>query len=176
VQAGLACVEGDALTWDDLARLERPLLLDMVTAERFAAATLLLGVEGRSAWVAAADGVASVPLAQLGPQWTGRYRFLWRPPAGYERPLAVGDQGEAVARVAGLFARLDQQQEPLAGERFNDSLQQRVRLFQREHGLVADGVVGMQTLLKLNQQLGVDVSAAEARVRLAADIDEVVQR
>ena len=176
VQAGLACVEGDALTWDDLARLERPLLLDMVTAERFAAATLLLGVEGRSAWVAAADGVASVPLAQLGPQWTGRYRFLWRPPAGYERPLAVGDQGEAVARVAGLFARLDQQQEPLAGERFNNSLQQRVRLFQREHGLVADGVVGMQTLLKLNQQLGVDVSAAEARVRLAADIDEVVQR
>ena len=176
VQAGLACVEGDALTWDDLARLGRPLLLDMVTAERFAAATLLLGVEGRSAWVATGAGVTSAALADLGPRWTGRYRFLWRPPAGYERPLAVGDEGGAVAAVAGLFARLDGQQQPLAGERFNAPLQQRVRLFQREHGLAADGVVGMQTLLELNRQLGVDVSAAEARERLGGDIDEVVQR
>ncbi|MEJ2530589.1 MAG: AAA family ATPase [Halioglobus sp.] len=176
VQAGLACVEGEALTWDDLARLERPLLLDMVTTERFAAATLLLGVEGRSAWVATGDGVASAALADLGPRWTGRYRFLWRPPAGYERPLAVGDESGTVAEVAELFARLDGQQQPLAGERFNASLQQRVRLFQREHGLAADGVVGIQTLLKLNQQLGVDVSAAEARVRLGGDMDEVVQR
>jgi general secretion pathway protein A len=81
-----------------------------------------------------------------------------------------------VAQVAELFARLDGQQQPLAGERFNASLQQRVRLFQREHGLAADGVVGMQTLLKLNQQLGVDISAAEARGRLGGDMDEVVQR
>jgi general secretion pathway protein A len=176
LQAGVACVEGNALTWDELARLERPLLLDMVTAERFAAATLLLGVEGRSAWVATGDGLASAALADLGRRWTGRYRFLWRPPAGYVRPLAVGDEGEAVAEVAGLFARLDGQRQPLAGERFNSALQQRVRLFQRSHNLAADGVVGMQTLLKLNQQLGVDVSAAEARVRLGGDIDEIVQR
>jgi len=176
LQAGIACVEANALTWDELARLERPLLLDMVTAERFAAATLLLGVEGRSAWVATGDGLASAALAELGRRWTGRYRFLWRPPAGYVRPLAVGDEGEAVAEVAGLFARLDGQRQPLAGERFNSALQQRVRLFQRSHNLAADGVVGMQTLLKLNQQLGVDVSAAEARVRLGGDIDEIVQR
>jgi general secretion pathway protein A len=81
-----------------------------------------------------------------------------------------------VAEIAGLFARLDGQQQPLTGERFNGSLQQRVRLFQREHGLAADGVVGMQTLLELNRQLGIDVSAAAARERLAGDNDEVVQR
>ena len=44
--------------------------------------------------------------------------------------------------------------EPLAVERFNFALQQRVRLFQREQELADDGVVGLQTLLRLNAELG----------------------
>ena len=71
-----------------------------------------------------------------------------------------------VAEVAQLFARLDNQPQPLAGRRFNRALEQRVRMFQQQNALIDDGVVGAQTLLKLNEQLGVDVTAEQARKQL----------
>jgi general secretion pathway protein A len=174
--AELACVDDSADTWDDLLGLDRPLLLDLVTPERFSATVVLLGMEGRKAWVATGRGVATVDLGGIGSQWTGRYRFLWHPPPGFERPLSVGDSSRAVARVAELFARLDDQPRALTDDTFNRALQQRVRLFQREQGLEDDGVVGVQTLLKLNERLGIDITAADARARLQAESDEVVQR
>jgi general secretion pathway protein A len=81
-----------------------------------------------------------------------------------------------VAQVAGLFARLDAQPQPLTTEDFNAALQQRVRMFQRTHGLEDDGVVGVRTLLKLNELLGVDTTATAARERLQDPVGEVVQR
>jgi general secretion pathway protein A len=175
LRGGVACVEDKAATWDEVAQFDRPLLLQMVTPDRFSAALLLLGLEGRTAWVATADGVAEADLGRLGPLWSGRYRFLWRPPAGYQRPLALGDSGPVVAAVSSLFARLDGQARPLADRTFNAPLQQRVRLFQRQQGLDDDGVVGVQTLLKLNEELAIDVTAGAARQALAST-GEVVQR
>jgi len=176
VQAGVACIEDDAPTWDQLQAYDRPLLLDVITPERFSAAVLLLGIEGRQAWVAAEQGAVLVELAELGPLWRGSYRFLWHPPAGFERALSLGDSGLVVAQVAGLFARLDAQPQPLTTEGFNAALQQRVRMFQRTHGLEDDGVVGVRTLLKLNELLGVDATATAARERLQDPTGEVVQR
>lgn len=164
---GVACIEGDAGTWDELADLDYPLLLKMVTPERFAAAVVMLGMEGHQAWLATPDGVLVVNLAELGSLWREGYRFLWHPPQDFQRPLAIGDKGPVIAEVAALFARLDGQSQALANQRFNKALQQRVRLFQRSRGLDDDGVVGVQTLLELNAQLGIDTTTGRARERLA---------
>jgi general secretion pathway protein A len=163
VQAGLSCFEGMAWTWDELADIDRPLSLDAISPERFSAEVLLLGMTGSRAWVLTGQGVAQVSLAELAPYWTGRYRFLWRVPRGFEKDLSVGQKGEAVASVAAWFARLDGQPEPLADDLFNRVLRERVRLFQREHGLIDDGMIGLQTLLELNDQLGTHVTAEQAR-------------
>ena len=77
---------------------------------------------------------------------------------------------------AQLFAQLDGQQQALADRQFTPALQQRVTLFQKEHGLEDDGVVGRQTLLKLNEQLEIDITAARARARLMDETTEVVRR
>lgn len=172
VYAGVACVEADAQTWDDLAVFDRPLLLNIITPQRFAAEVLLLGMEGSTARVLTGEGVATLALAELAPLWTGRYAFLWHPPAGFERPLALGDNSPVVGEVARLFAALDGRERPLADRRFNSGLQQRVRLFQQQHRLDDDGVVGVRTLLKLNEQLGVDVTASEAQRQLQAATQE----
>jgi len=163
MHSSLACVEKSAATWEELGGFDRPLLLEMITPERFTASVLYLGASGRSAWVASNRGVEPVGFAELGPLWTGKYSFLWHPPKGFHRPLGLGDKSAVVARVAALFARLDGQDQPLTGPRFNQALEQRVRLFQREHGIADDGVVGMQTLLKLNEALGIDLGASRAR-------------
>jgi general secretion pathway protein A len=174
--AGLRCGSGVAATWDELATMNRPLLLDAVTPARFAAGVLLLGVDGRQAWVAVEDGVEQIALAELAASWRGGYRYLWRPPTGFERPLALGDSSPAVAAIAALFARLDGQSQPLSGEVFNDALRTRVRLFQAANGLDNDGVIGEQTLLKLNEQLGIDATATAARESLGSAVDALASR
>jgi len=156
VQAGISCVTQTAQTWQDLEPFDRPILLDMITPQRFSASVLLLGIRGRSALVLANDDVAEADLAELGLRWAGSYRFLWLPPEGFVGPLSSGDTEPAVAAVALLFSRLDGQEKALAGNNFNSALEQRVILFQQQYGLEADGVVGMQTLLKLNELLGID--------------------
>lgn len=160
--SGIACVQGEALTWDELASLERPVLLEMITPERFAAAAVLLTIAERSAWLAVSGRAVQVALTELAPLWSGGYFYLWHVPEGFERPLALGDSDPAVAEVAALFARLDGQSAPLAGRAFTPALKQRVMLFQRAQGLEDDGVVGRQTLLKLNETLGIDTSSQQA--------------
>ena len=51
---------------------------------------------------------------------------------------------------------------PLTLTEFTAALEQRVRIFQRDNDLTDDGVVGEQTLLRLNEQSGVDISIAAA--------------
>jgi general secretion pathway protein A len=166
VTAGLACVSERTATWDELRTFDRPLLLAVVTPQRFQASVLVLAIEGRHAQVWTDLGMQSVELAQLGPLWQGEYQFLWHPPVGFDSPLSRGDRGAVVTEVAALFARLDQQSAPLANEQFNAALEQRVRLFQRQHALEDDGVVGVRTLLKLNELLGVDLTSAAALQQL----------
>ena len=162
VTAGVACSVAEASTWDELEVYNRPLLLEMVTPQRFAAAVLLLQIEGRNAILLGQQGPIEVPLATLGPLWQGTFRYLWHPPPGFERPLQFGDEGPAVAAVARQFADLDGQQVPLTLTEFTAALEQRVRIFQRDNNLTDDGVVGEQTLLRLNEQTGVDISIAAA--------------
>jgi general secretion pathway protein A len=168
VQQGLACLEGEVWTWDELAEIDRPMSLEAITPERFSAEVLLLGIDGSNAWVFTEAGIAQVNLADLAPYWTGRYRFFWRPPENFSTVLSLWDEGDVVAVVAQRFAELDKQPKPLTFRSFNRALEQRVRLFQQQHGLVEDGAVGVQTLLKLNEQLGVDVTSAQAREQLQA--------
>lgn len=163
---GVSCVAGEAQTWTDIAIFNRPVVLDIVTPARFAAQALLLEIEGTTAWLYTPSGELAVSLAQLAPLWTGSYQFLWRAPEGFSLPLTLNDNSPAVAAVAQLFARLDGQERPLAGNVYTPPLQQRVRLFQSANGLVSDGVVGMRTLLALNEQLGMDVTSPLARLRI----------
>jgi general secretion pathway protein A len=167
--ARIACTHNAAETWEELREYNRPLILHLVTASRFRASVILFGVTGTRGYVASGQGVELVELSQLGPLWSGRYSFLWQPPEGFSLPLTIGDNSSVVERIAALFARLDGQETGLAKNAFNAALKERVVLFQRQHNLEDDGVVGVRTLLKLNEQLGIDMTAEKARMRFQGD-------
>ncbi len=161
----LRCAEGDVLVWDELMSFQRPLIIAVRTPERFAASVLIVAFEGNAAWLMQPAGLVLVPLVQLSDHWTGAYRYLWRAPSRWERPIALGDQSPAVVQVARLFAQIDGQENPLTSASYNIKLEQRVKIFQREMGLAADGVVGERTLLRLNDQLGVGLNPERALSR-----------
>ncbi len=161
---GWQCVDARAGTLLELSARQRPLLLTMRTPNGFSAKTLVLGFDANTAWVltgqpgsAQASAVTQVPLEVLSRAWRGDYQFLWQVPAGWRGPVGRGDTGPVVAAVAADFAALDEQSVSLldnGSDRFNSALEQRVMLFQSSEGLVADGVVGEQTYIRLNERLG----------------------
>ena len=164
--SAIQCTMTQTDVFDDIVGLGRPVLLEMVSPDRFSATTLLLGFDGIEALVWSDRGLVRVTAGELASAWSGGYRYLWRAPEGWDGALSVGSLGAPVTSVANMFATLDGRElRPQAV--FSELLAERVRLFQESEGLVADGVVGEKTLLRLMDRLdeGLDQNRALARVQ-----------
>ena len=112
----LSCLRDSADTWQEVIALNRPVLLDLVTADRFAAAAVFLGESSGNALLWSDKGLMRVPFVQLAERWRGGYRLLWRPPEGFSGPVGRSDSGPVVADIAGLFAELDRSEERRVGK------------------------------------------------------------
>ena len=164
--SAIQCTMTRSDVFDDIGELGRPVLLDMVSPDRFSATTLLMGFDGVEAMVWSDLGLVRVTAGELASAWSGGYRYLWRAPEGWDGALSVGSSGAPVTTVANMFATLDGRElRPQAV--FSELLAERVRLFQESEDLVADGVVGEKTLLRLMDRLGegLDQNRAIARVQ-----------
>lgn len=167
--AVLECYRLEMRSWSDLAADGRPALLELFGDQSGEARALFLGLDGDRVTLATRESVDTVRVSQLSPLWTGTAWRFWRRPPGVDRSLGPGDRGEDVAIVTGLFARLDDQLIPLGNGAYTPAVEERVRLFQLEQGLQADGLLSERTLRRLVLVAGEDVTMSEARRRLAGD-------
>lgn len=151
------CLTEDLRSWDELVDLNRPaiLTLEIDGNTRYAA---VKGLDsGRQLQLLQAGGDTNFwPMFELGQYWSGKATLLWQPPNSYEELLKPGDQSPFVRWVAESFATLDEQPAPLARDNYNEKLVQRVTLFQANHNLEPDGLVGIKTILKINDALNND--------------------
>ena len=152
IRQPVSCQRGQADSWRALPA-GWPALLVLHTPGGFLATGIWLGSRGDQALLWSPAGLQAVPLGELATHWRGGFHVLWRPPAGYSRPLGPGAEGEAVEALARRFAELDGQTRPLATRSYGPALEQRVRLFQVQEGLQADGWAGVQTLQHLEARL-----------------------
>jgi len=159
--AALSCESARADTWDALRELNRPAVLELRRESGFAAAAVLVTITADAAKLWNGRAVCMVPPTQLAAAWTGRYRYLWRSPAGWAGPTMLGDQGPVVAHVVSQFARLDGLDAPPL-DVFTEGLELRVKAFQIDAGLEVDGVIGLRTLQALEDALGEGFGADQA--------------
>ncbi len=159
-QKGLKCETLNVENWQEFREINRPAVLYLNTPERFAAYTTIIALDDEDAIVIVDGDKQQVALSKLGPLWTGEFTFMWHKPPEFDGPVGVGSSGKLVRWVAERFASIDGQPQPLTNTRFTRALAQRVKLFQRQQGLTEDGVVGMQTLLRLNEATNADFPLA----------------
>ena len=160
----LSCGIGTARVWNELVALNRPVLLETVTQDKFFASVLLFQIDGSDAIVWTDQGLQWVALSDIANDWTGTYRFFWQAPAGWERDLSVGDSGAVVTEIAQMFATLDGMAlEDMTS--FGPALEARIRLFQQVEGLPVDGIMTRLTLLRLNDRLGIGLTVSRALTR-----------
>lgn len=139
--------------------LNRPVLLTLVTPEKFRAYGVLTGLTPREAYLRDAAGKRhTVSLAELGELWNGQVLYIWHKPPGYVDggAIGLGDRGPLVRWLGQAFAQIDGQATSLAQDRFNQALEERLKIFQRNNGLQVDGILGQKTILRLNEHLGLD--------------------
>jgi general secretion pathway protein A len=148
-------------TWQDFQTYNRPAVLTLVTTSRKRLYATLIAIDNNEAVLSHDNGLQSkMSLDQLGQIWTGEFLFIWQAAPHFTRPIGFNDSGPMVKWLAGQFAQIDEQDTPLANDTFNLALKQRVKMFQDEYNLESDGLVGLKTLLKINEVLGISKTLA----------------
>lgn len=173
---GMTCSRVSVKNWHGFLHYNRPAVLQLSNLNGVDSYVAVLGIAGAQAWLLNRDLLEPHALMTLGNLWTGDFVFAWAGPEMYDKPLAIGDRGDQVRWVANHFALLDQQDKPLTEDRFNAALKDRVKIFQQSQQLEADGIVGLQTLLKLNEVLGIDRVLAIPTLTGAPTLDAAVNR
>ncbi|MGB0449902.1 MAG: ExeA family protein [Porticoccaceae bacterium] len=106
------------------------------------------------------QGATSIDREGFAENWNGVYLYLWKPPLGYSAPLTVtGNTGnglqvnpQVVDWLQLQLQAIDQGSERvISGGRYTAAVAQQVLLFQQQQGLAADGILGRETLMRLNQ-------------------------
>ncbi len=104
-------------------------------------------------------GSLQVSLEDFSQRWNGIYLYLWRAPDSYIAPLSAALKGienisnpELVDWLQAQLAGLDNNSDIIiSGGRYTAAIAQQVLSFQQQQGLVADGILGRETLRRLNQ-------------------------
>ncbi|MEE4243839.1 MAG: AAA family ATPase [Kangiellaceae bacterium] len=140
--------------WQQLVRYNRPSIVQVTDHKQAPQWVALLAVAGSQVQLQSVKGQQWLSLEDFWTIWTGSYQFIWQKPPSYQRPLKIGDQGNAVVWLAQRLDFLMNQSAQVSdtfSSQFDNNLYQRVILFQNINQLDADGLVGMSTLMTINE-------------------------
>ncbi|MDF1577919.1 MAG: AAA family ATPase [Desulfurivibrionaceae bacterium] len=144
---GLACLDRQG-SLGSLRHLDRPAVLKLVDRQGSIFYAPLLKLTERQATLLIDSREVSLSTAALEKQWYGAYTLLWQPPPGYSKPIVPEGDGPEVQWLANAIGKTVRR--PPA----DADLGRLVALYQMGEGLMADGIVGPETLIHLNSSIG----------------------
>lgn len=150
---GLSCLH-ESTDIEGLRLLNRPAILvlhDDLNQRHYAT---LMALDEQAAHVILDGQKQLMPLEMLSYYWQGEFSMLWRNPPGYDDLIRPGSQGGLVVWLGQMMNRIDNTPQLTVSAYYNAELEQRVRAFQQRRGLMADGVVGVKTLIHINEVIG----------------------
>jgi general secretion pathway protein A len=154
---GLDCLPGTG-GWNQLVTRDRPAMIVVADGPN-SHNVVLASLEDKTAVLHIGDAEHRVPVQDILDHWTGESLTLWQPPVP-SRVFTLGVRGadviwlrtrlNEIADVEGInAARLDE-----INPDFDQALAAQVSAFQYRHGLMADGIVGAETMLRMNSVQG----------------------
>ena len=150
---GLQCLSRKG-SWSEIGSLNVPVILELWDAQTSPYYAALLASDGARYQIKVGEQTVVVTPRDLRDSWFGAYVVLWQTPPGYTGSLREGDDHSS---VRWLHQHL-QELRPQAGlaapnEYFGSELRDAVIDFQRDEGLLADGIVGPLTWIRLSDRL-----------------------
>lgn len=138
-----------------LRELNRPAVLKIATGNGIVYA-VLTALDGKQATIRIGEESKTVLLEELELAWFNDYTLLWKAPPLYHGPIRPGATGPVVPWLAAQLDIVQGQMIPSRTfTRVDTVLTERIKAFQRSHGLNPDGVAGPQTLIRVNVASGI---------------------
>ncbi len=145
----LKCESGRA-SWLEVTEMNRPVNLLIENNDGSRSWLTLHGIENNQVDIETVSGRRWVKMDWLLSLWNQRYLMLWQAPPGYSRPISFGDRGDDVNWLAHRMAFVFSDDTLKENRVFDEYMQDLLIDFQTRHGLKADGIAGMNTLIQLN--------------------------
>jgi general secretion pathway protein A len=136
---------------DELRQLNLPAVLLMRDSQGQKFYATLTRLDDSSATFDVGAETRVVGLGALAQQWSGHYTLLWRMPPVASKNLHLGDHGPDVEWLGRQLAQLDgKAAETTKDQVFDEAMMREVKQFQLAQGLIPDGAVGPQTMMRLS--------------------------
>ncbi len=151
IKAGMRCIFGRG-DIGEVVKYNRPAVLELNNNAQQVLFAVMHKAGENKAHLKISDKDVVVSLDELEQAWSGSYIVLWKPPFPENESLAEGYVGPD---VLWLRHQLDQIEGKKQAEysadnlKFNADLTQRVKEFQLDRGIKADGIVGRETFIEL---------------------------
>ena len=149
---GLGCLHRQG-SWNRLAVLDRPAVLELINREGKAVSVALLSLERDRAQLKIGGELQWYARETVEAAWFGDYSLLWRLPPWESRSTESGTPRNRQFWLHRALREAEKRLSLEAGSSRGD-LESRVAAFQRREGLRTDGVVGPVTIIRLNHYLG----------------------
>jgi general secretion pathway protein A len=151
---GLGCLETQG-SLSSLLLLNRPAVLKLFDEQGREFYALLSALRGQTAILVVGNETRTVDVKEIEKKWLGDYMMLWQMPPDYKGPIHPGQKGMVVQwldrQLSLIQGRTAQPGENLI---FDNTLVRQVKKFQLAKGLLPDGIVGPQTIIHLNTEVG----------------------
>ena len=151
-RSGLRSVQVDTATLSALSLIDRPGIVFMQQTSGLEKSHLVLHIGEFTIRLISSGEIIVMDRSAFLDQWTASYLYLWRSPDSFEI-LKPGDFNKpALAWLQGKLGLVNDGLEQLiTGGNYSVAIQAQVTDFQRKQNIIADGIVGRQTLMRLNQ-------------------------
>jgi len=147
---GLQCLQGHG-TWRSLYSLNRPALIDLSGPGNKRINAVITAISNDTITMELNGRTLITEAELITPYWSGDFLILWKPPSVYFRDIHMGFKGKDVAWFNKLLDEANGvSTEGAPGDTFDAAMQEKVLLFQKNHSLTSDGIIGVRTLIALN--------------------------
>ncbi|CAG4883525.1 putative General secretion pathway protein A [Georgfuchsia toluolica] len=135
----------------ELREMNLPAVMHMKDEQGQEFYVTLTRLNGNTATLAVGGKSRTIALEALADQWSGHYTVMWRMPPQVQEHIRFGERGAAVAWLSQMLPKGQGSAAQTSGEPvFDDAMTRRIRQFQLAQGLIPDGVIGPQTLIRLS--------------------------
>lgn len=150
---GLQCLSRRG-SWSEISSLNVPVILELWDEQASPYYAALLANDGARYQISIGEQTVNATPRDLRDSWFGAYVVLWQTPPGYTGSLREGDDHPSVSWLHQRLQELRPQADlTVPKEYFGTELRDAVIDFQRDEGLLADGIVGPLTWIRLSDRL-----------------------
>ena len=156
VDKKLFCLQQRADIWR-LQALNRPAMFHFTGSDGGKHFAVIRSIKDDHAVIQLDNQQWRTSLRELKQRWQNQITLIWIKPPGFKKDLQQNDSGKTVEWLA---RQLDSIQGSMIPPRhfqtMNTLLVERLKDFQKSQGLPADGIAGPQTLIRINERIGLD--------------------